>query len=81
MLGECDEAVADLKELKRLYAGHCLADYELAQVYDEMKRPADAIASYGTFLQEWSDADPGLVQVRHARERLTALKGLAPRSV
>jgi hypothetical protein len=63
-----------LKELKRLYAGHYLVDYELGQVYDEMGKPAEAIAAYHKFLNEWSDADPGLVHVNHAQERLVALE-------
>ena len=74
MLGEYDQARAVLVELKRIYPGHYRADFELGQVYEDMKRPADAIASYERFLKNWADADPGLAHLKLAREHLAALK-------
>jgi len=74
MLRRYDDAAREYGEILRIYAGHYIAEYELAQVYDEMGRPADAVEYYARFLDHWSDADPGLAQVQHGKERLALLK-------
>lgn len=61
------------KEMLRVYGGHAISHYELGQIYEEMKRPAEAKREYAKFLEMWSDADEGLPQLVDARKRLAAL--------
>jgi tetratricopeptide (TPR) repeat protein len=73
MDGRLDGAVEVHKELLRIYGGHALSHYELGQIYEEMKRPADAKKEYAKFLEMWSGADEGLPQLVDARKRLAAI--------
>jgi hypothetical protein len=61
------------EEWLRRCGGHALAHYELGQIYEEMKRPADAKREYAKFLEMWSEADEGLPQLVDARKRLAVL--------
>ncbi len=73
MASRLDEAAGVHKEMLRIYGGHALSHYELGQIYEEMKRPADARKEYTKFLEMWSEADEGLPQLVDARKRLAAL--------
>jgi tetratricopeptide (TPR) repeat protein len=74
MAGRNAEAAGVLEDLLKIYGSHALAHYELGGIYENMRRPADAVREYTLFLQQWSDADADLPQTAHARERLAALK-------
>jgi tetratricopeptide (TPR) repeat protein len=73
MAGRLQEAADVHKEMLRVYGGHALSHYELGQIYEEMKRRADAKKEYEKFLEMWSEADEGLPQLVHARKRFAAL--------
>ena len=73
MAGHLDEAANVHKEMLRIYGGHALSHYELGQIYEDMRRPADAKKEYARFLDMWSEADEGLPQLIDARKRLAAL--------
>jgi tetratricopeptide (TPR) repeat protein len=74
MDGRLDKAANVHKEMLHIYGGHALSHHELGQIYEEMKRPADAKKEYAKFLEMWSDADEGLPQLVDARKRLAALR-------
>ena len=73
MAGRFDDAVKVHEEMLRLYGGHALSRYGLGQIYEDIKRPADAKKEYAKFLEMWSEADEGLPQLTDARTRLAAL--------
>lgn len=73
MSGQLDEAVRTYKDLLRIYGGHAISHYELGQVYEQMKRPADAKREYSKFLEMCSQVDEGWPPVDDARKRLAAL--------
>jgi tetratricopeptide (TPR) repeat protein/predicted Ser/Thr protein kinase len=73
MDGRLNEAARVYEEWLRRCGGHALAHYELGQIYEEMKRPADAKREYAKFLEMWSEADEGLPQLVDARKRLAVL--------
>jgi tetratricopeptide (TPR) repeat protein len=53
-----------------------LATRDIAPLYEAVGDTAAAIEAYRAFAEAWSEADPGLQpQVRHARERISALGG------
>jgi hypothetical protein len=45
-------------------------------LYEEAGQPEKAVLHYKRFLEMWKNADDGLPQPIHARERLKALKGI-----
>ena len=49
--------------------------YLLGQAYEESGWTEMAIEQYEEFLDIWKDADPGLVEVEDAKERLARLRG------
>ena len=51
------------------------AHYRLGQVYEELGKRDEAVASYRRFLDLWSDADSDLQQIELARSRLEILGG------
>ncbi len=73
MDGRLDEAARVYEEWLRRCGGHALGHYELGQIYEDMKRPADAKKEYAKFLEMWSEADEDLPQLVDARKRLAAL--------
>jgi len=73
MDGQLDKAAEVHKEMLRVYGGHALSHYELGQIYEQMKRPAEAKKEYAKFLEMWARADKDLPQFIDARKRLTAL--------
>ncbi|MDH5467337.1 MAG: protein kinase [Candidatus Aminicenantes bacterium] len=60
----------------RLWDGDIYAKgfYMLGRIYERMRKKAEAIEHYEKFLQLWKDADPGIAEVKDARERLAGLK-------
>ena len=74
MAGRSDEAIAELRELLRIYQGHALGHYELGKIYEDLGRTTDAKHEYTTFLEMWSEADENMPQVEDAKHRMTALQ-------
>ncbi len=73
MDGRLDEAARVYEQWLLRCGGHALAHYELGQIYDEMKRPADAKKEYAKFLEMWSEADHDRPQLIDAKKRLADL--------
>ncbi len=71
--GRFNEAVSTYEALLKVFGGHAISHYELGQVYEQMKRPADAKKEYAKFLEMCSMADKGWRPVEDARKRLAAL--------
>ncbi len=61
----------------RLYWGdlYTKSFYMLGNIYEQQNDTAKALEHYEKFLDLWKDADPGIVEVDDARERLEELKG------
>ena len=60
----------------RLWDGDIYAKgfYMLGRIYERQGNKAKAIEHYEEFLNIWKDADPGIAEVKDARERLAGLK-------
>ena len=52
-----------------------LVHYQLGRAYQASGWPDKAAEQFEIFLERWKNADPGLVQVDDAQERLKALRG------
>jgi tetratricopeptide (TPR) repeat protein/tRNA A-37 threonylcarbamoyl transferase component Bud32 len=50
--------------------------YMLGKIYEQQDNKPKAIQNYEKFLDLWKNADPGLVEVEDARERLAGLESL-----
>jgi serine/threonine protein kinase/tetratricopeptide (TPR) repeat protein len=74
MAGRSDEAIAELKELLRIYNGHALGHYELGKIYEDLERFDDAEREFAVFLEMWSEADEDMPQLIDARERYDRLQ-------
>jgi tetratricopeptide (TPR) repeat protein len=48
--------------------------YMLGKIYEEQSDRTKAIENYEKFLELWKDADPGIVEVDDAQNRLADLK-------
>jgi len=59
----------------RYYFGDIYAKsfYMLGKIYEQQGNTARAIENYEKFLSLWKEADPGIVEVEDAKERLAAL--------
>ncbi|HER42872.1 MAG TPA: tetratricopeptide repeat protein [Candidatus Eisenbacteria bacterium] len=73
--GVIDRAIETHLETLRILGGHAISHYKLGLLYEQVGEPGKAAAHYERFLEMWRDADEGLPQPQHARERLEALKG------
>ncbi len=67
-LGEAEEAEATLLEVLRITPAHPHAHYQLALVYEETGRTADAIEQVDAALEVWKNADPEYKPAQRARE-------------
>jgi tetratricopeptide (TPR) repeat protein len=80
--GRIGEAVQVLEkalsryEISREFVPICAvkAYYLLGQAYEQSGWTNKAIEQYEEFLEIWKDADPGILEVEDARQRLAALK-------
>ena len=52
------------------------AHYRLAEVYERLGRPEDAVRYYRRFLELWGDSDSELPEIESTRQRLMALEEL-----
>jgi tetratricopeptide (TPR) repeat protein len=59
----------------RLYYGDIYAKsfYMLGKIYEQQGNITQAVDHYEKFLDLWKEADPGIVEVEDARERLSSL--------
>ena len=72
-LGNRERAEALILEAQRIAPAAPRTHYELALVYADMDRTADAVASLRRALAVWDEADPGYIWARRAREKLSRL--------
>ena len=78
---QIDQAVDILEKALNRYdyndrlfvAWHVKLHYLLGRAYEESGWNKMAIEQYKTFLEIWQDADPGIIEVEDARERLARL--------
>ncbi len=71
--GRLKEAADAYKDLLNVFGGHAISHYELGQVYEQMKRPADAQREYSRFLEMCAQADRGWPPVEDAKLRISRL--------
>jgi tetratricopeptide (TPR) repeat protein len=80
-MGDMDKAIAEYEKLstfdpesreRRLV--HPSLHYRLAKVYEQNSQVEKAMEQYEIFLDLWKDADPGIAELKDARERLARLK-------
>ncbi len=71
--GRTAEAENTWLDLLKVFPGHAIARYHLAQLYEQLNQPSRAATQYQLFLEAWKDADPGLDVVKNAQQRLAAL--------
>jgi tetratricopeptide (TPR) repeat protein len=79
--GDLDNAISAYEELIEFdpegperYLINPIYYYRLAKVYEEKGWGGKAIEHYEKFLDLWKDADPGLPEVKDARERVAGLR-------
>jgi len=83
--GRLAEAVAEFEKILSTYESNrafnairaVKAYYLLGLAYEKSGWNKKAIEQYEEFLEIWKDADPGILEVEDAKERLAKLKGKA----
>ena len=69
-LGRWDDAINEYQRILRLNQNYPLAQYHLAQAYEQKGLKKEAHASYERFLQLWNSADPDLPEIIDARKKI-----------
>jgi serine/threonine protein kinase/Tfp pilus assembly protein PilF len=79
--GDLDEAQKEYERIIALTTGRLLQGdiyarsfYMLARIYEKRGMMKQAAEHYEKFLSLWKEADPGIIEVNDARQRLSALK-------
>jgi tetratricopeptide (TPR) repeat protein/TolB-like protein/predicted Ser/Thr protein kinase len=71
-----ESAISRYDEEKLRFAPRCVEDhYLLGMAYEESGWTTKAIEQYEEFLEIWKDADPGILEIDDARQRLARLRG------
>jgi tetratricopeptide (TPR) repeat protein len=73
-LGELEEAEATLQSVLKVVPAEAKVRYELALVYEEIGRRADAIQQLERATEIWKDADPDYRPAGRARAKLAELQ-------
>jgi len=78
--GDLDKARLEYEKLTHSITGklnygdiYSKSFYMLGKIYEQQGNTTQAIENYEKFLTLWKDADPGIVEVDDARERVAAL--------
>ena len=74
-LGRLDQAIAEYERVLRTYPATPLTRFNLALAYRSKGDGDRAAAEFRQFLELWKNADPGLEEVRAAKEYLAKSKG------
>jgi tetratricopeptide (TPR) repeat protein len=79
--GDLDKAREEYEKITRLTIGrkwggniYARSFYMLGKIYEQQNNKAKAKENYEKFLDLWKDADPGLVEIEDAKQRLARLK-------
>jgi serine/threonine protein kinase/tetratricopeptide (TPR) repeat protein len=80
-LGDLESAREEYEKIAPLTTGrrawgdiYAKSFYMLGKIFEQQGKKGKARKNYRKFLELWINADPGLVEVEDARQRLTALK-------
>ena len=80
--GNLEKAMEEYERITRLTRGRFLygdiyvkSYYQLGKIYEKKGWPGKAFENYEKFLDLWKDADPGLLEVDDAKQRLAGLMG------
>ena len=77
-LGELEAAEATLQGVLKVVPADAKARYELALVYEDMGRDADAIEQLEVAADIWKNADPDYRPAQRAQAKLAALRASGP---
>jgi len=82
-LGNLENALAEYERITALTTGrlpfgdvYAKSFYMLGRIYEQKGLKGKAIEHYEKFLDLWKNADPGIVEVEDARERVAGLRGV-----
>jgi len=79
-LGELEAAEATLQGVLKVVPADAKARYEMALVYEDMGRTADAIEQLQAAADIWTNADPDYQPAQRAQAKLTELRAGVPSS-
>ncbi len=72
-LSRPDEAIAEYQRILRRNPNYPLAQYHLAQAFQQKGKLQEAHSAYEQFLQTWRSADSGIPELLKAKRELAAL--------